>query len=163
AKYDPFGNVWTSISPMAYPRADAAYAYMPETNRIVVFGGCSGAGACQNTIEIYQVASDTWMTMTSPSLTARKGMASGWNGTHFVVWGGTNYSGGTYYSDGASYDVSGDTWTPISTGPLGGRLDMAYTMTGERLAIWGGYNGSFLGDGAVYDSLMDTWNTIPAS
>ena len=69
--YDPSTDMWTTLAPMAVPRA--GFAASVVGNRIYTFGGnafgggpCSGAAL--DVAEAYDIASDTWSGITPPPI-----------------------------------------------------------------------------------------------
>jgi hypothetical protein len=61
------GGGWAT-SPNAMPAAlnAMAAAYAPTAGRVYVYGGCTGAGTCVNTVWSFNPTDHTWVTETAP-------------------------------------------------------------------------------------------------
>lgn len=105
-----------------------------------------------------------------PPPEVRTGAVSAWTGDKLLVWGG--YTGSDKRSvtaDGIVFDAGSGTWRRMAAAPLAPRTLAASAWTGSELLIWGGWSGDsgfefadgFLGDGAAYDPVSDTWHALP--
>lgn len=90
--------------------------------------------------------------------------ANAFTGTKFMVYGGQNTSGSTFYNSGAVFDVATNAWSSMaSAGSPGTLVAMASTWTGTELLIWGGWTGSTnTASGWRYNPSTDTWTTMAA-
>ncbi len=113
--YDPQTNTWTSGSPMPTVRYGPA-ADVIDGKIYVVGGGvdlATDAGAL-GTLEVYDVATDTWTTR-SPMPTAREyPSVAAINGLLYAAGG---YSAPNYFSVTEVYNSSTDTWVNGTTMP----------------------------------------------
>lgn len=100
----------------------------------------------------------------------RNGAAQVWTGSKLLVWGGyPGFSELDVVNSGLMFDASFNTWGPIPPAPIPGRSFPASAWTGSELLVWGGWSGrsgsefleGFLGDGAAYDPVSDSWRTLP--
>ncbi len=85
-------------------------------------------------------------------------------GEEVIVFGGSD--GFLALSSGAIYDAADDTWRAMADARpagLSGRSAHTAVWTGSALLVWGGHNGvSVLGDGGLYDPVLDTWTKVSA-
>jgi N-acetylneuraminic acid mutarotase len=136
------------------------------TDMIVWGGGYSST--LKNDGATYNLATNKWKTIATPSLSARRQQAGVWTGSKMIVWGGYDGSS-TISKDGAVYDPSTDSWTSTATAPLSARHSGAYawsTTTNEML-IWSGCTSGWCSavasDGAAYNPATNTWTALPAA
>lgn len=68
-----------------------------------------------------------------------------WTGDAVVTWGGTvigsgGNGGGTWLTDGATFDPAAQSWTYIPPAPDTETLASSFTWAGDRLFVWNGGN-----------------------
>lgn len=122
-------------------------------NKIYFVGGCITNGSCSavtNTVNIYDIASNTWST--GAPLPVAKGLAGSTihNGLLFTAGG---FNGTSYVATTHTYNFATNTWTlgsPLQT-VKGGFTSIS---DGQRVYAWGGRNNttSFLDDIQTYTS-----------
>ena len=152
-------SVWTDTG-AAGPgvRTDAAMAYDPANDHMVLFGGLD---ASSNPL------GDTWTwdgtawaqvhPATSPS--ARYGAAMAYDPAtgNLVLFGGNSAGPGnaTVLDDTWTWD--GNTWTEVKASGPGARMgaSMAYDAASQTMVLFGGFNGGDYGVASPYDG--DTW------
>lgn len=94
-----------------------------------------------------------------------------WTGKEMIVWGGG--CGRRECTDGAAYDPTSDSWRTIARAPVVGYGHTA-VWTGNEMIVWGGSDDyesegmkgcvtSFIGNGAAYDPVADSWDLLPES
>lgn len=112
----------------------------------------------------------TWRRIAESPLAGRTGAASAWTGKEALIWGGEGFDGSTsrYIPDGAGYDPVADRWRHLPPAPIGGRVGAFGVWTGSAFLVWGGYErrgGSDVPalDGALFDPVMDRWESMPAA
>jgi hypothetical protein len=100
----------------------------------------------------------------------RTGAAQVWTGAELLVWGGyTGFEETNVVASGLVFDATELSWRPTAPAPLEPRTRMASAWTGSELLVWGGWSGrsgsefleGFLGDGAAYDPVSDSWRMLP--
>jgi N-acetylneuraminic acid mutarotase len=95
---------------------------------------------------------------------ARFGHAAAWTNTEVVIVGGQRDFDSQPFDDGAAYDPKTGKWRQIAAFPLGPRTGATATWTGTEVIVWGGSAGGdgpiFLGEGAAYDPVADSWRPI---
>ncbi len=95
-EYDPILETWTLRSPMPTARAYTAVAVMNDL--IYVFGGSNNSRSADNTLEIYNPASNTWTSISQeiphtwpPFSEMRRGHAAAAVNGKIYVFGGRRY------------------------------------------------------------------------
>ncbi len=120
--------------------------------KIYSWGGTNGSNL--NTVDIYDIASNSWSTGTAGG-TARFYHTSVLYNGKIYSWGGTN---GGNLSSVDIYDIAGNSW---STGTAGGTARYGHTsvLYNGKIYSWGGYNGSYLNTVDIYDIAGNSWST----
>lgn len=162
---------WMPVANTASISARSGHSAVWSGSGMVVFGGRSVYGPLGNGA-LYDPVTDRWSTLpTQGAPTARSGATALWTGSAVLIWGGDEVSpSGTVSPVGTgalltfSRDGKPEAWKPMSTtlAPRQ-RHGHASAWDGRRLFIWGGRlrsSGSLLNDGAVWDSVTDTWSPI---
>jgi N-acetylneuraminic acid mutarotase len=176
-KYIPVSDTWLSMSapPAGFSARDGHTAVWTGQgseswrNKMLIFGGYSGAGGYLNTGALYDPVLDTWTTITSTNAPSIRGYHNAtwleWIGGQqrpgMVIWGGRDAS--SYFNTGAQYDPVSNTWTTLSTtGTPTGRayhssvlIDFIHPIYNRRVTemfIWGGEigAGSYTSSGSRY-------------
>jgi hypothetical protein len=115
----------------------------------------------------YNPASNTWSAVSSSGApAARYGHTAIWTGSEMIIWGGNGNSG--VLGDGALYNPVTDTWRAMSSsGAPAVRYGYTAVWTGSEMIIWDGKSGlpdyDYLGDGARYNPVTDTWRAMSSS
>lgn len=111
------GTGWMTLSPgMAPPaRTDAAMAFDPARNRVVLFGGTTGTGNMPPTTvnDTWAWDGTTWARLTTPlAPPARERATLAWDAgrRRLVLFGGR--TGTTEYDD--AWELDGSTWSPLA-------------------------------------------------
>jgi hypothetical protein len=152
---------WSPMSSTGAPsgRNEITAAVVASGSKVVFWGGYSGSAL--NNGAIYDVAANSWTTMTAtnaPSPRSGHGMVLA--GSQVAVWGG--YGSG-YIDNGGFYNIASDSWTDLPnfyTNNPTPRYLPALAWVGGRLLVWGGTNGSALNNGAIFDPIMTSWSNI---
>ena len=149
----------------------------PITNKIIIWGGFeisfSNPGD-KNDGCIYDIATDTWSSMSSAGAPGpRNGAIAGFINGKLFVYSGTDVNG-QIQTDGGVYDLAADQWV-TGTGPANferlrtgtgapnnaPRAGAAFAAIGGRLFVWAGSSsGNGLNDGWVYDPWTDTFPAL---
>lgn len=166
------------------PRAFAQMAYLPVSNRVLMFGGVSGGLVADGWI--FDAVSEQWMALNSPeSPPPRLGHAMAYLDSLGVValFGGGDLDhliwclqfpcpagilDDMWYFDPASSDWS---LLPLFAGGPGPRSGsaMAYDQESDRLVLFGGIgpwdggldrSGTLLGDTWVFDPSVGEWSKV---
>ncbi|PYX04891.1 MAG: hypothetical protein DMG88_23240, partial [Acidobacteria bacterium] len=161
-QYNPVNNTWTPLANVPGAFYDAPSAYAANTNRVYVFGGLDATFTPSNVVQVYDVASNTWVANGAPMPGARYFASAAYyssNGKIYVISGFDENFLET--STTWEYDPVADTWdtsradTPI---PLGGS---GYSIVGQNIYLAGTWNG---GSGSTvhytYDIVANTWTQV---
>ncbi len=164
-RYDPATDTWTSLADMPTGRAGLGVAVVG--NAIYAIGGRTGASPCSggtlDTVERYDIATDTWSTVASlPS--ARSDLAAVAHGGRIYVFGGcTDF--GTVLADVDVYNPTTDTWSTAPADMITARASMyGAAAKGGTIYVVGGWT-PVLGQVATneaYKVASDTWSTALA-
>src|SRR5712691_6475647 len=162
-RYDPVLDAWRTLASMNTARAGAAAAVIDDG--IFVIGGrqstggpCSG-GPYSNTVEKYDIDTDTWSAVAQlPN--QRSDMAAVAHGGKIYVFGGCSDTGVTKEVD--MYDPQTDTWTtglmPMPTA----RASLVTGHSGDNVYAIGGTDGvSASNANEVYDVAHNSWSNAP--
>jgi hypothetical protein len=153
------GGSGSAPSPRKYHAAELIN--VGGQDKILIWGGLDDSNAFLDG-GIFTISNGAWDPIPNAPLSGGDGrvnFAHHWTGTHFIVWGGEDFSGNAY-SDGAVYNPASGVWTPMNLAgaPLA-RTEMVFTgtQTGTttKLFVWGGDTGASggnatLGDGFFY-------------
>jgi N-acetylneuraminic acid mutarotase len=135
--YKPLENTWTTLAPMPIPVSDnqATIAYAAK---VYVFGGMDGGGY-KNSVQIYDIAGDSW-TLGTPMPTARAAAMAGVINGRIAVFGG--YNGSSSLTTTEIYDPANDSWStgPSMPVPLS---EMAQGVTWDSKGIYAIGSGPF--------------------
>jgi hypothetical protein len=138
-----------------------------------VYGGQPDGTGASYEARAYEPALDAWEVL-PPGPTSRSGAFGGWDGTHFIAWGGIR-SNGQPMNDGRRYDpASGGRGTWINTTLTGApsarraserQAGWAARVSSGNLLILGGLGAGptdVQRDGAIYNSTTNSFSSVPA-
>ncbi|MEP7049326.1 MAG: hypothetical protein ABJB12_03195 [Pseudomonadota bacterium] len=157
---------WASASGGGDPGAVVFPAYAFDGSVLYLQGGLIG-NTRQDRVSSYTGSADKWATL-SKSLTARWGAFGVWDGSRFLVWGGSDSA--MLHKDGAY--MTGSTWTTMNTtGAPSARMlwarrsGWAFQVKPGVSAFLGGQisaqNAALLSaDGASYDAGTNQWQAL---
>ena len=152
---------WGKRAPLAEANSEMAVAYLD--GKIYVVGGYPSTRKSVNTIQVYDVASDTWRLTTPYPTPINHASAMGLNGVLYVIGGQINAGGrrerSRYTAAVHAYDPVTAKWTPRAPMPTA-RSAMAHDVIDGKIYVAGGRppRGH---DFAVYDPRADKWTTLP--
>ncbi|MDD1748889.1 MAG: hypothetical protein LUO89_03340, partial [Methanothrix sp.] len=156
ARYDPFANVWTSLSPLPTPVYGALAVF--ALGKIYILGGLDSSGGAVSLVQIYTITSDTWSTGAAmPGV--RQQMGGGyWNDKIYAAGGFTTNTVNSAQNQTWEYSIPGDSWAVKANlpaalaGPASGIVD-------GHLFIIGGRNsaGAAINTNYDYSIASDTW------
>lgn len=166
AAYDPESDSWRTIAEWPLER-DRVAVVVGASDRIVVWGGCSGVGQCDETNSglhgdgvVYDIAADSWTPLAAGPLPPAVHAVAGWTGEEVVVVVTLPNSG---EPAAATLDPSTGEWRALSTPDIEARSDANLVIAQGKAVIWGGRSSTFaeLRSGAVYDLGADEWIDLP--
>ncbi len=160
-RYDVVTDTWKRIAsgPESRPYHTAVW-----TGREMIIWGGLGA---RNDGSRYDPVLDRW----TPTFRldgfpeGRENHTAVWTGDRMIVWGGFG-TGRTTRNTGAVYDPGTNEWrtTRVDEFTPSPRVRHTATWTGRRMIVWGGDdNGPSFGDGALYDPVADSWQSVAAA
>lgn len=158
--YNVGADAWSTGAPMPTARAGLASAAMG--GKIYAIGGRTatgprplGAAFVLSTVEVYDIATDTWTTA-APLNVARSDLVAVAHGGRIYAIGGWN--GVTQMGTVEVYDPTTDTWTSAASMPTA-RSNLVADVKGNTIYAIGGYTGVNLNTNEAYDIAKGTWST----
>lgn len=143
--------------------ANSEMAVARLSGKMYVVGGYPSTRISVATVQVYDIASDSWRMTTPYPTTINHASAVGVNGLLYVIGGQTNAGGRgerSHYTTAVhAYDPHTETWSARAPMPTA-RSAMAHGVIDGKIYVAGGRppRGH---DFAVYDSETDTWTTLP--
>jgi hypothetical protein len=167
--YDVAANRWTQMKPSSGPTCRAAIelAYDAESDRVILYGGASGANTATWGLAdtwAYDYNTNTWEEMAKgPAKHLGDRLAYDTESDRIILFGGYNMAG-FFYNDTWAYDFDSDTWTEMkpSTSPPGRNYHaMAYDARADRVLVWGSDSDTPV-DKSIwsYDFNTNTWQEM---
>ena len=175
ARYNPATDTWRLVSRTNAPVGRYYHTAVCTGPEVIIWGGQSASPIVSNAPRlnsggIYNLATDTWRSMSANNVVARSQHVACWTGTEMLVWGGsgivTQLGGSTRVvrlDGGARYNPKTDTWQPLATNGLPATLPNAVTAwSGTELYVWGG--GGFVDGSSVIRPISNAgWRYRPAN
>jgi hypothetical protein len=165
AVYDRITDLWSPLPTIGAPTARLAPFGAYANGKFVVWGGATYAYPTNTPLgdgAVYDPVARTWTAMpAAPINLARAGLATTWDGTYLIAWGGA--TGQTLRNDGARYDPQANAWSMMSgvSAPSARRDILAASDGAGRTLIWRGQGGT--PGGAIYHSATNAWSFVPNS
>ena len=153
------------MNPGTSPSARSApgVAYDTREDRLVLFGGDTGAGYTDETWT-YDATNNSWNRSRAAGPAARGGHAMAYDSRSGVVimFGGSTATGLSRTT--WTYDLGTDAWTnrnpTVRPGVRFGHA-MAYDVASDRLILFGGNNGTaYKGETYAYDPSANSWTAM---
>ncbi|MBN2316876.1 MAG: hypothetical protein JXM79_23310, partial [Sedimentisphaerales bacterium] len=163
-EYDPSTDTWTRKADM--PTKRTFHCACTVDGRIYAFGGVTagvpGADSNPSTLEVYDPATDTWVTKRSMLTPRGLAGASAVNGKIYVMGGVVGSTHNPSLSTVEVYDPETDTWTPKANLPTARSFPALCAVNGRIYAIGGGtYGGATFSTVEIYDPETDSWTSGP--
>ena len=152
---------WGKRGELVEPNSEMAVAYLD--GKIYVVGGYPSTRKSVDTVQVYDVKTDTWSLTTPYPTTINHASAVALDGLLYVIGGQTNAGGrrekSRYVDAVHAYDPKTKKWTPRAPMPTK-RSAMAHDVIDGKIYVAGGRppRGH---DFAVYDPKADKWTTLP--
>ena len=144
--YDPAAGAWQEMNPEAQPPRlwSSRMAYDAESDRVIFFGGGTGAATSFDDTWAYDHNTDTWTEMqpaVRPPARAFHGMDYDPENDRILLWGGHTLPGVSDLRVWA-YDYNSNTWTtqeaPLNAPEQRNGLGLFYHPPSGRLIVHGG-------------------------
>jgi N-acetylneuraminic acid mutarotase len=170
--YDVASNTWTEMKPTSGPppRCAVDLVYDSESDRIILFGGASGAtretASVLNDTWAYDYNTNTWTEMAKgPGDLLGYRMAYDSESDRSILFGGMSYPGFNLYRRTWVYDFNTDTWTemqPSISPPARNYHAMAYDVQADRVILFSGsdFQDKGIVDTWAYDFNTNTWQEL---
>ncbi|HUT87380.1 MAG TPA: kelch repeat-containing protein [Candidatus Heimdallarchaeota archaeon] len=169
--YDPATDAWTAKAPLPYPvnlmtrKAEgrqwlAAAAY---NGKIYTFGGANIYGEVRDTIDIYDVATDTWTVGIARLPRPTVGLAATAFGEAIYLFGGSTstdmFAAQNYL--GTCYAFHPKTGEILEIAPMpGARFKTSAMPYNDGILVLGGISARGSGSAQWYDPATDTWTNL---
>lgn len=152
---------WSKRAPLLAPNSEMAVAYLD--GKIYVVGGYPSTRVSVDTVQVYDIKSDSWRPTTPYPTPINHASAVGLDGVLYVIGGQTNAGSqnepSRYTSAVYAYDPKTEKWTARAPMPTA-RSAIAHDVINGRIFVAGGRppRGH---DFAVYDPKADKWTSLP--
>lgn len=163
--YNPSTDVWTNLADLPGGINDRQYRHACEAvgNNLYTIMGTVDSTHSKSVFK-YDIAANTWETLTDFPGTGRSGLTSAVVGTNIYIFGGILSTGG-HTSETWRLDTTTDTWTQMaSTGvaALSGSAAVAY---GGNIYVYGGVQSGtpYVDDLYRYNVASNDWTTLSPS
>ena len=169
--YDPTEDTWSRLADVPYPidmmRRQAEGRQWPAAaaygGKIYLFGGSSIQGAVRDTIDVYDIATDTWTAGIAHLPVAVCGASAATFGDIIYVFGGStnvdpyasyDYVNACYAFNPITLDIS-----PICAMPSP-RFKTSATATSDGLLVLGGISAVASANAQLYRPTSNTWTSL---
>ena len=152
---------WGNRASLVEPNSEMAVALLD--GKIYVVGGYPSTRISVDTVQVYDIKSDSWRVTTPYPTTINHASAVGLDGVLYVIGGQTNAGGrnrkSSYTSAVYAFGPKTGKWTARAPMPTA-RSAMAHAVIGGRIFVAGGRppRGH---DFAAYDPKADKWMSLP--
>ena len=169
--YDPASGAWERLADLPYPinmmaqqaegrqwSAAAAYA-----GSIYLFGGANLNGDVRDTIDVYDIASDTWTAGVAVLPEPVCAMSAATIGDRIYLFGGTTgvdpYSPQDYLAACYVFDPVTRTVSSIASMPIA-RFKTTAIPLDDRILVLGGISATVSANAQVYDVGKNEWTRL---
>lgn len=156
ARYDPVADLWLPIAFDYSPFHSFAWT---GTDVLIL----SRIGASLGGFRYNPVGNSQQTISQTGAPTVHLGLATAWDGSGLLVWGGSDTGGPPAAPGGARYNPVANQWTPIAaTGAPSPRRYAGAAWTGSEMIIWGGRDDSngALRNGGRYNPATNQWQGL---
>ncbi len=166
--YDPAGDSWRRLADLPYPinlmARQAEGRQWPAAasleGKIYLFGGASLNGDVRDTIDVYDIATDTWTAGIAGLPEPTCAMSAATLGDTIYLFGGATsidpYAPQDYVSACYAFDPATRSIKQIASMPIARFKTTAIPMNG-RILVLGGISATASANAQVYDVATDTW------
>jgi len=159
--YDPVANKWTSKAPLPEGRFNfGAAAYK---GKIYTFGGADTELKVVDTVDVYDIASDTWQAKIAKLPFPAAGMSAATYGDKIYLFGGCSkpqlFIRSTYYYKNVyEFDPVKLTFTPKADMPIARSMSVA-SVVNNKIVVIGGVESTGATMCASMSPPDNTWQT----
>ena len=158
-RYDPVANAWTTLAPVPTPVGGATLAYDAVGGRLFLFGGLDASLNVLALVQVYTIATNTWVT-TGPTLPGpRFAMGSGLiGGVIYLVGGFSTYNPNLAEMQNWAFNPTTGTYTNRATLPVA-KARPGSGVSGGRLYVISGQDntGGLVNTNYEYNPAANTW------
>jgi len=167
--YDPKTDKWTTKAPLPYPpnpktrRSEgrtllAAAAYK---DKIYTFGGANVYQEVKDTVDVYDIASNTWKANIAKLPKPAAGMSAVTYGDKIYLFGGSakcgRFTAEDFYSQCYEFDPATAKFTPKANMP-NPRTGTVALVLKNRILVLGGTSAYGNSSAQLYDPSTDSWS-----
>jgi N-acetylneuraminic acid mutarotase len=170
-RYFPSGSTWKRLTPVGKvppPRRGTAMVYLPDTDKVILFGGKNGSTYFDD-LWIYDPAANTWSVRQPaggirPEARVDHSMVYDPVSKKVLLFGGNDDA--TMFNDIWAYDPAANAWTDLGpAGPLPPARyyhAMAFDTDAGLAILYGGaaIHRMFLSDTWSYDPAANEWKDL---
>ena len=162
AAYNPVADEWRSTADAPIVSTELP-AVVWTGEEMIVWGGTTGGGVLPGEASgaAYDPQTDTWRSLPSAPVPARRQATAVWTGEEMIVWGGQKANNAPV-SSGAAYDPATNSWRQLSAAPVTGFYQHSAQWTGDEMLVWGWVHGTTgqQNETAAYDPATDRWRAL---
>ena len=170
-RIDPVSGTILPFSLVNGPAPRYDYSMVWTGTHLIVWGGrLLAGGPYTNTGAVYNLATNTWTTMSTVGAPAGRAFHTAiWNTAtnRMIVWGGNTLFSSGELNTGGMYDPVSNTWTgatATSAGVPTARWNHSATWTGTEMIIFGGRSAfNVTNTGSKYNPVTNTWTAMSVS
>ena len=166
--YDPTSDTWKRLADLPYPidlmarKAEGRQwlAAAEHGGKIYVFGGASLNGDVRSTIDVYDIATDTWTAGIAALPEGVCGMSAATIGDRIYLFGGAtsvdpyspqDYLAACYVFDPATMEISSIAPMPVA------RFKTSAIPQDDQVLVLGGISATASANAQIYDVGTDEW------
>jgi len=169
--YDPVAGAWIRLADLPYPidimarRAEGRMwlAAAAHGGKIYTFGGANLNDEVRDTIDVYNIATDTWTAEIARLPKPVCGLSAATVGDTIYLFGGATstdpYTPLDYVADCYAFDPATLSITPMAPMPMARFKTAAIPIEGGMLVL-GGISGTGSANAQVYRPANDTWERL---
>jgi len=167
--YDPASNKWTAKASLPYPpdiqtkKAEGrlylgAAAYK---GKIYTFGGADVNGVVKDTVDVYDIATDTWTAGIAKLPKPTASISAVTYGDRIYLFGGStstaDFAAEDFYGDCYEFDPATVTFTPKASMP-NPRTRTSAAVFKNQIMVFGGSSAWGNRNAMVYDPATNSWS-----
>lgn len=136
---------WKTLAHMPFGRQELASAVL--NGKMYVIGGLDDGRAATDNVDVYNPATNTWISVASLPQAIHHNCAA--------AAAGKVYAFGGAGTDNYVYDPVNDSWSQVASLPVAQHLTPAVGVINDKIYVAGGASGPIL---QIYDPATNTWS-----